>query len=134
MKKWIYGYVGSAAQWLSIGPSLTVSATGQLDAAVTAGPAGPKGDKGDVGPIGPMGPAGPAGSGGSSNRKRNVVLAYDANAKGWRLPAGAANVTLHVNGLRFLPGPDYTISTDLILAVTDNMQPGFTVVADFDGQ
>jgi hypothetical protein len=38
--KWLYAFVDSKSVWLSIGPTLTISATGQLDA-VQAPPAAP---------------------------------------------------------------------------------------------
>jgi hypothetical protein len=68
----------------------------------------------------------------ASPRVYDAVLAYDATANGWRLPAGASNVVLHVNGLRYRGGVDYTITDGLVTALSENMQPTFAVIADHD--
>jgi len=65
-------------------------------------------------------------------RRRDVLLVYDTTAGGWKLPAGASNVTVYVNGLRYRQGYDYTITSGVIKAQFDNMLPEFQITCDFD--
>lgn len=65
-------------------------------------------------------------------RRYNTVLAYDAVAKAWKLPAGAVNPVIHVNGLRYLPWTDYSVTGTAVKALSTNMQPTDTVSADYD--
>jgi hypothetical protein len=140
-KTYVYPYLG---------PTLAVNAAGtQIDALIPAGtqgptgptgaqgPAGPQGVQGDAGPAGPQGVAGPQGPPGpGATRHYGAVLQFDATAGGWTLPAGAANVVVFCNGLRYTLALDYAITGGVIQPVdataTSNMQSTFVVVADYD--
>ena len=65
-------------------------------------------------------------------RRQDVLLAYDTTAAGWKLPAGATNVAVYVNGLRYRQGYDYVITSGVIKAQFDNMIPEHQVTCDFD--
>ncbi|HYP08409.1 MAG TPA: hypothetical protein VER03_19400 [Bryobacteraceae bacterium] len=127
--KWLYGYVGSQGKWFTIGPTLAVSSSGQIDAVVTQGPVGPQGAQGIAGPIGPQGPAGlPA------PKRRKAMLTYDAVAKVWVLPATSdlSTVEISVNGIEYWAGLDYTIVAGKVAAIGTNMLPEHRVTAEYD--
>lgn len=65
-------------------------------------------------------------------RRQDVLLVYDTPAGGWKLPAGASNVAVYVNGLRYRQGYDYVITSGVIKAQFDNMIPEHQVTCDFD--
>lgn len=66
-------------------------------------------------------------------RKYDVLLTYDTNAAGWRMPAvGASNLVIYVNGLRYRAGYDWTISNGVIKNQYDNMIPEHQVTCDYD--
>jgi hypothetical protein len=64
--------------------------------------------------------------------KRDVLLTYDTAAAGWKLPAGATNVVVYVNGLRYHQGTDFTITSGVIKNQFDNMAPDMLVTCDYD--
>jgi hypothetical protein len=100
---WVSIYVeGVRIMWYRLGPTLQV-ANGQIDVALPPAPV----------------------------RVTGAVLSWDANAKGWRIPADATQVKLFVNGLRF-SAADFSLTGGLIQAKADNMQPGFVVIADYE--
>jgi hypothetical protein len=69
----------------------------------------------------------------STTRKYDVVLAYDVSVAGWRLPTGAGNPKIYVNGFAYIKDVDYAVDgTGLIKAKWDNMPTTAVVVADFD--
>ena len=109
---------------------------GPAGAAGIAGPAGPPGPTGAAGPQGPAGQQGPAGPPGTAPaRHYSNLLTYSATAGGWPLPAGATNVAIYVNGLRYaIPTQDYTITNNVVIpnAAGSNMLPGFSVLCDYD--
>ncbi len=106
--KWIYGYAGGKGVWWTVGPSLSVSPTGQLDVVFPAQPT-------------------------AKTRIYDALLQYDATVKAWKLPAGATKVVVHVNGLRYRAGYDYAIDASGVKALfPDNMLPEFQVTADYD--
>lgn len=65
-------------------------------------------------------------------RKYDVLLTYDTAAAGWRMPAGATNLVIFVNGLRYRAGYDYVITAGVIKAQYDNMLPEHQVTCDYD--
>lgn len=68
-----------------------------------------------------------------ATRRYDVVLAYDSTATGWRLPAGALNPKIYVNGFAYARDVDYTVdAAGLVKAKWDNMPTTAVVVADFD--
>jgi hypothetical protein len=68
----------------------------------------------------------------ASVRRRDVFLTYDTAAAGWKLPAGATNVVIYVNGLRYRQGYDYVITAGVVKAQFDNMLPEHQVTCDYD--
>jgi hypothetical protein len=65
-------------------------------------------------------------------RMYDVLLAYDATANGWKIPTGAKNVQVFVNGLRYHAN-NYVISTaGVMTAVFSNMDPSHEVTVDYD--
>ncbi len=89
--------------WLRLGPTLSIS-NGQIDAVLP--------------PV--------------RARRYRVRLAYDATARGWKLPAGVANVAIYVNGVGY-DSEDFTVTGDLVTAKFPNsMLPEHKVTADFD--
>jgi len=69
-------------------------------------------------------------------RHYGLVLQYDSTQGGWPLPAGAANIVVYVNGLRYTAALDYSISGGVLKSLGDpvngNMLSTFLVVADYD--
>ncbi|MBI4910991.1 MAG: hypothetical protein HY820_45695 [Acidobacteria bacterium] len=65
-------------------------------------------------------------------RRVDVLLIYDTTVAGWKLPAGATNIAVYVNGLRYRQGNDYVVTAGVIKAQFDNMLPEFQVTCDFD--
>ncbi|MBI4904404.1 MAG: hypothetical protein HY820_12255 [Acidobacteria bacterium] len=65
-------------------------------------------------------------------RRQDVLLVYDTAAGGWKVPAGATNIVVYVNGLRYRQGYDYVITSGVIKAQFDNMIPEHQVTCDFD--
>jgi len=65
-------------------------------------------------------------------RRQDVLLVYDTTAGGWKVPAGATNLSVYVNGLRYRQGYDYLITSGVIKAQFDNMIPEHQVTCDFD--
>jgi hypothetical protein len=65
-------------------------------------------------------------------RKYNVVIVLDIGTR--RIPdANPANVVIHLNGLRQLPGTDYSLSGQLITPLWEWPQDAGTIVlADYD--
>ncbi|MBI1872441.1 MAG: hypothetical protein HYS05_00970, partial [Acidobacteria bacterium] len=57
---------------------------------------------------------------------------YDANAAGWKVPAGATNIVVYVNGLRYHQGLDFVITSGVIKNQFDNMIPEHLVTCDYD--
>jgi hypothetical protein len=104
---WIYGYAGNRATWWVLGPSFVVS-----------------GNTIDVRPA-PAPPVLPV-------RVIGEKLAYDTAAAGWRIPAGAVNVELYVNGLHYWQGPDYTVDAGVIKAISTNLMPEFDVRVSYE--
>jgi hypothetical protein len=104
--KWIYGYSGGKALWLSVGPTLTVSAGGQLDVIQSTAPT-PKAELTDV------------------------LLIHDATAGGWRLPAGVVKFKLHVNGIRYRQTGNWTVTNGVVTPLSDNMPIGSEVTIDY---
>lgn len=51
---------------------------------------------------------------------------------GWALPADAAAVVVHVNGLRYRRGLDYQIEDGIVTPMATNMVAGMLVTADYD--
>jgi hypothetical protein len=74
----------------------------------------------------------------------NAVLAYDTLTQCWPVPGGAvpASVAVTVNGLRYLPGIDYTVETSaswpgqsiLKAGKFGSMPADSLVVVDYDQQ
>lgn len=64
--------------------------------------------------------------------KRDVLLTYDTAAAGWKLPAGATNPVVYVNGLRYHQGLDFVINAGVIKNQFDNMTPDMLVTCDYD--
>jgi hypothetical protein len=64
--------------------------------------------------------------------KRDVLLTYDTNAAGWKLPVGATNVVVYVNGLRYHQGTDFVINAGVVKNQFDNMTPDMLVTCDYD--
>ena len=62
----------------------------------------------------------------------DVLLVYDTTVAGWKLPAGATNVAVYVNGLRYRQGGDYVITNGVIKAQFGNMLPEHQVTCDFE--
>ena len=62
----------------------------------------------------------------------DVLLVYDTTVAGWKLPAGATNVAVYVNGLRYRQGGDYVITNGVIKPQFDNMLPEHQVTCDFE--
>jgi hypothetical protein len=102
----IFSWDGTKQQWLTFGPTLTVSATGQIDVAAAA-------NKPKV-------------------RIYDMPLAYDATAKTWIVPASASALVIYVNGIRYRPTKDYILSVGKLAAVADNMAATDAVTADYD--
>ncbi len=67
----------------------------------------------------------------SVTRKLDVVLVYDPVAMGWKVPAGATNVSAKVNGLTY-SRDEFAISNGILKAVFSNMQPDHKVMIDYD--
>jgi hypothetical protein len=65
-------------------------------------------------------------------RKYDVLLTYETAPAGWRMPAGATNLVIFVNGLRYRAGYDYVITAGVIKAQYDNMLPEHQVTCDYD--
>lgn len=65
-------------------------------------------------------------------RKYDVLLTYDTTVAGWKMPAGATNLVIYVNGLRYRSGYDYVIAAGVIKAQYDNMLPEHQVTCDYD--
>ncbi len=102
---WMYGWNGGPL-WMRLGPTLAVT-NGQMDIVLPPVVSAPV-------------------------RRRDVLLAYDAVAKGWKIPAGATNLEIHVNGIRYRSA-NYTISNAGVLAATfGNMLPEHEVTIDYD--
>lgn len=101
---WIYGYVNGRSAWLTLGPTLTIAANGQIDAVP---PSIPK-------------------------RMRDVLLTYDATARAWNVPAGARNVALYVNGIRYRSQGNWSIDAGKLTASNPDILPEHELTADFD--
>lgn len=56
-------------------------------------------------------------------RSVGVKLTWDAAASGYRLPAGARNVEMWVNGLHYWAPVDYTLQGDLVIPGTAGNWP-----------
>lgn len=65
-------------------------------------------------------------------RKYDVLLTYDTAIAGWRMPTGATNLVIYVNGLRYRSGYDYVIAAGVIKNQFDNMAPDHQVTCDYD--
>ncbi len=103
----LYGWiVDGSGKWLTLGPTLKISSTGQLDAVIPASTA--------------------------KIRTYNAVLTYDAVNRNWPLPTTASSIVITVNGVRYVPGVDYNVAASKLTALKDNLLPGDLVVADYD--
>lgn len=106
---WIYGYVGNRAAWLRLDPAVFI-VSGEV-VSVKAPPAPP-----------------------SAARVYGEKLAYDATVTGWKVPAGARNVEVFVNGLHYWPGVQYTLDAGTIKPLNTNMLSDFDVRINYDPQ
>lgn len=66
----------------------------------------------------------------SAPARTETVLVYSTSAAGWPLPAGARDVVIYANGLRYRAGLDYTIQSGVVKASSSNMLPEFSIVAE----
>lgn len=98
---WVYGYAGSRAVWWQLGPSFVVTGN-VID--VKAPPPPP-----------------------SVVRVIGEKIAYDTAAAGWKVPAGAKNLEVWVNGLHYWPVTDYTDNGGVLKAAGASMLPEFDV-------
>ena len=96
----IHAFIDGKAKLLTLGPSLHVSAAGQLEA---------------------------------TRREYNRVLPYDPTTQTWTVPAGASNIVLYCNGLKYQPGIDYSIDGVTVAKLDGaSMAPEHLVTADYD--
>ena len=62
----------------------------------------------------------------------DTQLSFDATSAGWPLPAGATDVVIYVNGLRYHAGLDYQISNNIIKPFSGSaFDPSYVVTCDY---